>query len=195
MTDSSESSAAGPVEDRRATALGTLPLALVAAALFAAAVAEYLDDPTLGPARYPLWGLFLTLAIVASVGTFVSWFFAADLPASSAEETAGAATASRAEGQSSRTDLGRPRPETAAAPRPKAFARGTRGGTTASDESEPWDEDVLPPAEEKGPRPVLTSPYDPGDIGRALEEIADIQRELMARRSTSPAVADASARA
>jgi len=164
--------------------------------LFAASYLIYLSHPRLGPANFPLWGLLLTLGFVAGIGSVASWFFATDeaepAPSSPAEAVAEDASPAR----SSRNDFGRPIPDLA----PRTGADGpssgvgravVAGGTAA----EPWDEDSLPPAATHGPRPVLTTPDDPGEIGRALEEIEEIQRQLATRPSPSPVRREAPARA
>lgn len=174
--------------ERRATVVGTLPLGILTGALFLASYVVYEEYPNIGPGNYPLWGLFLTLGFVAAIGTVVSWFFAADEP----KDSVSAPEKERAEpaddSKYTRAEFGRPAPEVApsrSSPAPSgspALAIAPAAASVA-----PWDEDVLPPPVVRGPRPVLTTPYDPGDIGRALEEIEDIQRELASRRPmTSP---------
>ncbi len=42
---------------------------------------------------------------------------------------------------------------------------------------------------------MLTTPDDPGEIGRALEEIEEIQRQLVSRTAPRATAGDAPARA
>ena len=148
-------------------------------------------DPHAGPAHFPLWGLLLTLGLVAAVGASVSWFFATDddTPESRPTTRPKRAAGSR---RTAPSDFGRPAPELAAS---GASGAGS-AGPAATVAPEPWNEDVLPPATAHGPRPVWTTPDDPGEIARALEEIAEIQRQLTARPRSRPAsVAEPLARA
>jgi hypothetical protein len=185
-----------PAEDWHAGLLGALPLGFLTGALFLGAYVTYADYRSVGPGNYPLWGLFLTLGFVAAIGTVVSWFFATDELESAPSPPEHDSSDRTRSGRISESEFGRPAPEIVG-------TRGTSGPSsgvgaavvTASASVEPWDEDVLPPAVARGPRPVLTSPYDPGDIGRALEEIADIQRDLAARRPSSVPGSEATARA
>lgn len=139
-------------------------------------------EPHAGPAHFPLWGLLLTLGLVAAVGASVSWFFATDEPTPETlprAKTGGARSSARSE----RKDYGRPAPEVASG---SPSGRGS-AVPPAVVVSEPWNEDVLPPATAHGPRPVWTTPDDPGEIAQALEEIAEIQRQLTARPRSLPA--------
>ncbi len=166
---------------------GTLPLLVLTALLFVGAVLVYLTYPQIGPDHFPIWGLLLTLGFVAAIGSTVSYFWAVDEP--TAEATGAGGQTPVAPG---RADLGRPAPDVVRRPDPAGTAP-TAGAAGSS--ADPWDEDVLPPAAPKGPRPVLTTPDDPGDIGRALEEIAEIQRQLVVRTKAPTPSAEAPARA
>jgi hypothetical protein len=174
-----------PVDDRRSALLGTLPLAILTVTMFIGAYVVYARYPGVGPGDFRLWGLFLTLGFVAAIGTVVSWFFATDEPelSSSREDSAAADTASRR--PSAPVEFGRPTPDAVS-------SRGSAGtapvhvpaaptAPIAVPDAAPWDEDVLPPPIVRGPRPVLPTLDDPGEIDRALEEIEEIQRELAAR--------------
>ncbi|MGC2360065.1 MAG: hypothetical protein WA691_07165 [Thermoplasmata archaeon] len=172
--------------------VGTLPLIGLTAALLGGAYLIHLGFPRLGPSNFPLWGLLLTLGFVAAFGAVVSFFFATD----ETESSVPSAEAESPKGRTSRSDFGRPIPDLTPKTPPSPLTSGTglaaaAGGAPPA----PWDEDVLPPVPARGPRPVLTTPDDPGDIGRALEEIADIQRELSARRASALATGEAPARA
>ncbi len=183
------SSTAGERWDR--ALIGTLPLIGLTAALLIMSDVFYAYEPHAGPAHFPLWGLLLTLGLVAGVGASVSWFFATDdqPPESRSPAKTGRA---RASVKAERVDFGRPTPEVAAHPGP-VVGVPQPASTTAS---EPWNEDVLPPATAHGPRPVWTTPDDPGEIAQALEEIAEIQRQLTTRPRSRPAsVAEPLARA
>jgi hypothetical protein len=172
--------------------VGTLPLIGLTAALFAGAYLIHLEYPRLGPGNFPLWGLLLTLGFVAAIGAAISWLFATD----ETDSTEASTEAESPRGRASRSELGRPLPDLAppASPSPPSsgVGRAVAGGGAAPP---PWDEDVLPPVVARGPRPVLTTLDDPGDIGRALEEIADIQRELSARRASALSTSETPARA
>ena len=184
--------------------VASVPLLSVTGALFIGSYVVYREYPNVGPDHFPLWGLLLTLGFVAAIGSVLSWFFATgtdETEVTARDDQAGDASP---DSPVPRREFGRPVPDRAARPpvparsgiaTPAVAAAGagvTGGGGSAS---APWDEDVLPPVAAKGPRPVLTTLDDPGEIGRALEEIADIQRQLTARPSARPAVAESSARA
>ncbi|MGA9839710.1 MAG: hypothetical protein WBF81_00840 [Thermoplasmata archaeon] len=191
-TGTSDTEAAGPVEDPRTALIRTLPLAVLTVVLFVGGYVAYRVAPLLGPANFPLFGLLFTLGFVAAVGTVLSWFFATDEPQPSGEvETARPAPSTDAT-PLSRAEFGRPPPEVVP---PKVAAPISVDPVIPSVAAAPWDEDVLPPVTPRGPRPVLTTPNDPGDIGRALEEIAEIQRELASRRPSPAPRADSAARA
>jgi hypothetical protein len=162
---------------------GTLPLLSATMLLFLGAFAMFTFAPHAGAGRFPLWSLLFTLGIVAAIGSTFSWFYASDEPDDS-ESPLDAALSPAGR----RPDFGRPVPEVG--PRPSATVEGAVGASG----TKPWDEDVLPPAVAHGPRPILTTLDDPGEIGRALEEIAEIQRQLAARTTNSPRAAAASAR-
>ena len=162
-----------------------MPLLVLTALLFLGAFVLLAVEPRMGAGRFPLWSLLFTLGIVAAIGTTVSWFYASD-----AGETEPAASVPAAPPVVRRLDFGRPSPEVGTRSNPTRPVRAANAEKTA-----PWDEDVLPPVVPRGPRPVLTTLDDPGEIGRALEEIADIQRQLAARPPASAAGATASARA
>lgn len=174
----------------------TLPLLILTGAFFAGSYALYLTHPRLGPGNFPIWGLLLTLGCVAGIGSTVSWFFATDDVTTPAGIERPGSTVALAPVRGVHNDFGRPVPETAprdhsAGPPDSAAKAVVRTRTPSA----PWDEDVLPPVTAKGPRPVLTTPEDPGEIGRALEEIADIQRQLAARPPVPAAAEETSARA
>jgi hypothetical protein len=175
---------------------GTLPLILLTAVLFAGAFAAYRIAPRLGPDNFPLWGLLLTLGFVAAIGSAVSWFFAVDEPAPVAPARVVVEVTPASTRTEARSELGRPAPEVVAARPVSPPSVGSGVGVAATlTPAEPWNEDALPPVSPRGPRPVLTTLDDPGDIGRALQEIADIQRELSTRRPTGDATAKTPARA
>jgi hypothetical protein len=175
---------------------GTLPLILLTAALFVGSYAVYALYPDRGPYNFPLWGLLLTLAFVAAIGAVVSWFFAVDDTEAVAKEARATTTPTPSSTEGSRSDFGRPVPEVSARrPSATAPAGNARPATPARPSVAPWDEDAIPPLATRGPRPVLTTPDDPGDIARALEEIEEIQRQLAIRPTGTASSAEASARA
>ncbi len=155
------------------------------ALLFLSAFVLLAVEPRMSVGRFPLWSLLFTLGIVAAIGTTISWFYASDDLESEPAESAPAPTPA-----ARRADFGRPLPEVGA-----GGSSGRSAPVTATPSTAPWDEDVLPPVVPRGPRPVLTTLDDPGEIGRALEEIAEIQRQLAARPAGSVRAATASARA
>jgi hypothetical protein len=169
---------------------GSLPLLVLTGLLFTGAAVLRWLYPRLGPYSFPLWGLLLTLGFVAAIGSIVSLFFAEederrlDAP----ERTTGPVAA---DSPSERDGFGRPSPDLAISP-PSAPPASV---AERADATKPWDEDVLPPAPVRGPRPVLTTLDDPGDIARALEEIAEIQRQLASRPVAAPNANKAPARA
>jgi hypothetical protein len=182
--------------DGDAALLGTFPLIFVTAVLFAASYITFLADPLLGPDRFPFWILLVALAVVASIGCVVSFFFATDEEREAAPTDVQGQPADSSPSAKGTREFGRPSPAIEA----RATTSRSSGGPSAvagrgRGSPAPWDEDVLPPLPARGPRPVLTTLDDPGDIGRALEEIADIQRQLAARPAARPAPADAPARA
>jgi hypothetical protein len=197
MTKPEADSSTDPEPEPKSGLVGTLPLLALTFLLFLGAYLVYLGAPHLGPINFPLWGLLLVLGFVAAIGSVVSWFFATDDRPARVRDPAPAAHEAAPERHASREDFGRPAP--ALAPRnapavaPSGLGRAAAvAGTTAA---APWDEDALPPVSARGPRPVLTTPDDPGEIGRALEEIADIQRQLATRPPPTATRAEASARA
>ena len=164
-------------DDPHGAILGTVPLLILVGFLFVAAYFVFLLSPTLGPSVFPLWGLFVALGIIAAAGAFVSWAYSADeVPVARARTRSIAAPASPSSTER-RSDFGRPTPDIArvenAVPAPVVTA--------------PWDEDVLPlPVSRAQPFPDVAAPPPPSDISRALDEIADIQRQLMTRRDPTP---------
>src|SRR5580658_5352835 len=68
--------------------------------------------------------------------------------------------------------------EPAAAP----FAAPVTVASPSATATEPWNEDLIPLSATPAPPPPAPVPEEPSDIARALDEIAEIQRELMARR-------------
>ncbi len=200
MTASSESEPPGPSTGRRSSFFGTLPLIVLTGILFAGAYLVYLRASRLGPGNFPLWGLLITLGFVAAIGAVVSWFFATDVDGVSSKGIETPSGDARGAGHGPRNDLGRPVPDLGARPAAPGPSSGLGRAVAVADPSaarhpEPWDEDALPPVAARGPRPVLTTLDDPGDIGRALEEIADIQRELSTRRVTPVAASESPTRA
>ncbi len=196
MTLTSDSTPRGLATDRHSALVGTLPLITLTGALIAGAYLSFLASPKLGQGNYPLWGLLLTLGFVAAIGSVVSWFFATD------DDEPSVRPKERARGDDSptprtpRNELGRPAPDLTARPSSQSPPGGAVPAVAAAKPkvADPWNEDVLPPIPSKGPRPVLTTLEDPGDIGRALEEIAEIQRQLAVRPPTASAAREASAR-
>jgi hypothetical protein len=175
------------LDERRSTLYGTLPLALLTGALFLGAFVAYREYSSIGPGIFPLWGLLVVLGFVASIGTVLSWFFATDEPVPAGRTPSAAAVQPVNPPVPSRADFGRPPPDVRA-PRGRAGPVGVVAGVQppVSPAAEPWDEDVLPPPIVRGPRPILTTPEDPGDIAHALEELEDIQRELTTRGAPAP---------
>jgi hypothetical protein len=156
------------VEERRDALFGTLPLLVLVAFLFAAAAVIFVLDRTLGPSLFPLWLLFIVLATVATVGALVSGLYAEDRPMTSGPEPREAPPAPTSGGRDWRTDFGRPVPEVVK----------TRRSPAA-----PWDEDAIATATPRSaPAPDPPPPDPSSDVTRALDEIAQIQRELMTRR-------------
>lgn len=177
------SKSSGSIED--SPLRGSLPLLILTSLLFLGAFVLLAVEPRMGAGRFPLWSLLFTLGIVAAIGTTISWFYASEQ-----EEADAGPPVPAAPFAARRTDFGRPSPEVGARPNPIRTVRAIGAEKTA-----PWDEDVLPPVVPRGPRPVLTTLDDPGEIGRALEEIAEIQRQLAARPATGAGGTTASARA
>jgi len=170
----------------------TLPLLALTGALFSLSIAFFVLFPRAGPRTFPLWGLLLTLGFVAAIGSAVSLFFATEEPGQTEAGDRSADTGGKRRVGS--REFGRPAPEiTPLAAHPIAARTPALVGSNAGTEPDPWNEDLLPPAAIRGPRPVLTTLDDPGDISRALEEIAEIQRQLATRPTT--AAADTPARA
>lgn len=195
MTPPTEVSDDPPAADPRSPLVGTLPLIMLTGALFVGSYLTYLEYSRLGPDNFPLWGLLMTLGFVAAIGSVVSWFFATDQPPAASRATGREPAPATVSPQGSRTEWGRPVPDGAAArggggAGVEAAPTGAGGATPP-----PWDEDVLPPVTARGPRPVLTTPDDPGEIGRALAEIAEIQRQLSARRPPAGTKGEAPTRA
>jgi hypothetical protein len=186
MTAPREADPADAPPHVRSPILGTLPLIVLTGALFVGAYFVHQVAPTTGPYNFPLWGLLMTLGFIAAIGAVVSWFFATDEPSRNAPTTDVDSGAGDLVSRRARGDFGRPVPEVARAATPSA---------SAARAAEPWNEDLLPPVAPHRPRPVLTTPDDPGDIARALDEIADIQRELAAPRSTTGNPRESPARA
>ena len=180
MAGSAGTGAAAGRSGERNPLWGTLPLLTVTVLLFVGAFVLLFMEPRAGAGRFPLWSLLFTLGIVAAIGSTISWFYAEDEaePESIASGVAPVPTPRR-------SDFGRPLPEVGGRPAPgRPVPAGAR-------DTAPWDEDVLPPVVAHGPRPVLTTLDDPGEIGRALEEIAEIQRQLATRRPAAPTAAAA----
>jgi hypothetical protein len=164
--------------------LGALPLIVLTGFLFVATYLTYHAYPKVGPYNFPLWGLLMTLGFVAAIGAVVSGFFATDGPVPPRAPRGRGSGARPPDGSDSRADFGRPVPLAPTTGKSAGTAGGpARPAAIAQPQAKPWDEDVLPPVPPRGPRPVLTTLDDPGEIGRALQEIADIQRELAARQS------------
>lgn len=185
-----------PATDGLNSIIGTLPLLVLTAILFVGSYVTYLYSPHLGPDSFPLWGLMLTLGFVAAIGSVVSWFFAAEENEPAHSVTATDSEGSPPDGATSRAGFGRPAPDSVARRlSPPGVSNSVVEIAPKVLDVEPWDEDALPPVATHGPRPVLTTLEDPGDIGRALEEIADIQRQLATRRASAAAGSQAPARA
>jgi hypothetical protein len=171
---------------------GTLPLLMITGALFFVSVVFFAYYRNVGPRDFPLWGLLLTLGFVSAIGSSVSVFFAAE--DEEPESTGEGSIPSTGESRSDRDEFGRPKPDLVD-PGPGSPTVGpvTPRVPGRAAEVQPWSEDTLPPAVLRGPRPVLTTLDDPGDISRALEEIAEIQRQLVARAPATPARPEPSA--
>lgn len=195
MTKPTESDPNGRATDPQNALLGTLPLIVLTGALFVTSYLVFASYPSLGPGNFPLWGLLLTLGFVAGIGAVVSGFYAtgdAESPQGSSVATPPAAGALLR----ARADLGRPAPDlsrTADYPGPLTGVEvpAALGAATP----QPWDEDSLPPVGVHGPRPVLTTLDDPGEIGRALAEIEEIQRQLVTRPPPSVVTRETATRA
>ncbi|MCI4339395.1 MAG: hypothetical protein L3J68_03580 [Thermoplasmata archaeon] len=177
--------------------VATLPLLVLTFALFLGSYLVYLEAPHLGPVNFPLWGLMLTLGFVAAIGSVVSWFFATDDRGSTVEEEEPTSSDAAPDPPLPRKAFGRPAPELVPpiAPLGPSSGLGHAAAVAGTKPAAPWDEDALPPVSARGPRPVLTTLDDPGEIGRALEEIADIQRQLTTRPSPAAGRTEAPARA
>jgi hypothetical protein len=173
MNSHANASALTPSSDQREAILGTLPLLLLGAFLLVSAYFLFLLDPVLGPRIFPLWALFVVLGGITSVGAFVSWVYAEDRPTEPAAAPFAAPVTVGSPAADWRGDFGRPSPDVARpvlVPSPPATA------------TEPWNEDLIPLSATPAPPPPAPVPEEPSDIARALDEIAEIQRELMARR-------------
>jgi hypothetical protein len=176
---------------------GTLPMIVLTALLLVGSYLTYLSYRQIGPDRFPIWGLLLTLGIVAALGSIVSWFFATDEGSVAPGEEGEQRSRPAGSPKIARGDYGRPAPDLVSPPNTSEPVLGGTAptGEAAAHDSAPWSEDGLPPAAPRGPRPVLTTPDDPGDISRALEEIAEIQRQLASRPVAAPNANKAPARA
>ena len=195
-TSSSDPPPDDPATGPRSQIAGALPLIVLTAVLFVASYLTYLSYPRVGPDHFPLWGLLMTLGFVAAIGAVVSGFFATDGPVPARVPRDRGSVARPPGATDSRTDFGRPAPLAATSSNSAGPSAGpARPAATAPSQVEPWNEDALPPAPARGPRPLLTTLDDPGQIGRALQEIADIQRELAARQRTVRKPTEAPARA
>jgi hypothetical protein len=192
MNSNATPSSLAPRIDRREAVLGTMPLLILVGFLLAAALFIFLLNPSLGPTIFPLWGLFLVLGVIAAGGASVSLLYAEERVPSvpAVPGSADATTPSRSPPSLTfaREEFGRPVPDvTRSAPASPAL-------TPVRVVAEPWDEDALPVTAVPAAPPI--TPERPSDISRALDEIADIQRELLGRRApSSPAPPDAAARA
>lgn len=183
--------------DRDRSIQETIPLLVMTALLFVGAAILRWQSPRLGPDNFPLWGLLLTLGVVAAIGSIVSLFFAAEDERDRGTLTQAPTTGAPLPAHPDRNGFGRPPPTSDPRPGPAVLTTGGVSAPAPSDAgvTEPWDEDVLPQVPARGPRPVLTTPDDPGEIGRALEEIEEIQRQLVSRTAPRAAAGDAPARA
>ncbi|MGA8541928.1 MAG: hypothetical protein WB947_00060 [Thermoplasmata archaeon] len=185
-----------PTTDLRSALYATLPLVALTLVLFVTSYLIYLSYPGVGADHFPLWGLLITLGFIAAIGATVSGFFAVGPNELASPSERGAPAGPSSGPRRARVEFGRPVPEVSrnlAASVPTSGAATTTATAQAS--AEPWNEDLLPPVAPRGPRPVLTTLEDPGDIARALEEIADIQRQLSARRPPPTAHSETPARA
>ena len=188
MSSTTDPNSGPPSADPDSPLRGTLPLIVLSVAFFVGAYVAFVVYPHLGPDNFPIWGFLLTMGFVAAIGSTVSWFFATDDVESlrARSDAAETATATPGSARGKRKEFGRPapdrvRPATLEGPSSGVGAMAARSKATA----DPWDEDALPPVAPRGPRPLLATPDDPGDIGRALEEIAEIQRQLVTRPTVS----------
>jgi hypothetical protein len=187
-SNAASSQLAHPAEPHEAL-LGTLPLLILVAFLLVAASFTFLLNRNLGPAIFPLWSLFAVLGVIAGLGACVSWFYSDDHPDRAEVATARVGATVPTGAPASRRDFGRPAPEVVRAPpaAPNASA------------DEPWNEDLVPVSAAAAARPTpaseAPSPEPPSDVSRALDEIDDIQRQLIARRPpTAPTESDGAAR-
>ncbi|MGI0071064.1 MAG: hypothetical protein ACRECT_03205 [Thermoplasmata archaeon] len=175
-------------EENESALEATLPLIVVAGGFFVISLWIRASDPRYGPAHFPIWSLLFLLGFIAALGAIVSLFFAAGDKAETEDQPAARPGARR--------EFGRPMPDAVTERSVSESATPSAGFAVATSVTpEPWSEDALPPVSARGPRPILTTPDDPGDIGRRLEEIAEIQRDLMNRRATRPSASESPARA
>jgi hypothetical protein len=195
MTLTSDSTLGGPASVPRSPLVATLPLIVLTGALFTGSYLSYLEYRRIGPDNFPIWGLLLTLSFVAAIGAVVSWFFATDESASTMQAGAGETSEAKPIGRGTPPEFGRPMPEATAAGKPVGGLRDRAAAIAQKPAAPPWDEDVLPPVAARGPRPVLTTLEDPGNIARVLEEISDIQRDLAARQLPARTSAETPTRA
>ena len=189
-------SAYDPVPTPRSPFAATLPLIVLTSCLFVGSYLTYESYPKLGPDQFPLWGLLVTLGFIAAIGAVVSGFFAVDGPSVPDGVGNPARVDATSAARGSPAEFGRPVPERSA----RRLARGAvsrSSASTGASRAEPkvWDEATLPPVVARGPRPVLTTPDDPGEIGRALRRIGEIQRDLTRRRGTPTATVEPPTRA
>jgi hypothetical protein len=197
MTEPADPPPGDSTDELPSAFFGALPLILLCGALFCAADIIYFTHPGWGPYFLPIYALLLILGVIAAIGAIVAGFFATETPARAElpEPNAVGGGTAHVDGRP-REEFGRPVPDVSL---PHAPGSGSGGYATALPptraEAEPWNEDLIPPAPPRGPRPVWTTPDDPGDIAHVLEEIADIQRELSTRKPNPVPKPDASARA
>jgi hypothetical protein len=171
MNSTATSSPLARREDPREALLGTLPLLILVAFLFAAAYFIFLLNPALGTRDFPLWSLFVVLGAITSVGALVSWFYSEDRPDDGTAAERAASRPPPAAPANGREDFGRPVPEVV---RPVA-APVVPG-------NEPWNEDTIPAVSPPAAPTTMVATASSSDVERALEEIAQIQRDLASRR-------------
>jgi hypothetical protein len=176
MTEANERSESPESESLADGFRESLPLLLVAIVLLATGAVAWILNVAVGPARFPLGVILLTLGFIAGIGATLSWFFAGS-PRRVRRETR-APPAEPAPVVEGARATGRPVPDVRVAPTAPAV-RGSRP-------PEPWEETL--PAESMRPGMTWPAGSSPDPETRALiEELERITRDLApARTAASP---------